>query len=265
MIDELTALAEANPKSLTAAAARSCLVSLETTARLLAGGTVTGTEPEPSTVLNSDLLRAPELDFRVLLEEMVGLGILATERDGWRLRFSNVLRLLGTPDAIEEELHAHDPNDTSTRLSISQARRPLPGARVSPLPEQQIAGLVRSDIALRIVLGTDATCLDDVTTALTDQQQRTPSELASLIKPATPHAYRQALSAGKARSPHRLIVSDMRGFKPDHVETALRDATTQTREPSSAVRRPGPSSTSPQQVPGLRTRHGWSIAEAMVY
>ncbi|NEE59314.1 hypothetical protein G3M55_84115, partial [Streptomyces sp. SID8455] len=63
MIDELTTLAETNPKTLTAAAARSCLVSLKTTARLLAGGTLTGTEPEPSTVLNIDLLRAPELDF----------------------------------------------------------------------------------------------------------------------------------------------------------------------------------------------------------
>ncbi|MGW6904825.1 hypothetical protein [Streptomyces sp. NPDC054940] len=174
-------------------------------------------------------------EFRVLLEEMLGLGILATERDGWRLRSSNVLRLLGTQDAIEEELHAHDPNDISTRLSISQARRPLPGARISPLTEQQIAGLVRRNNALRIVLGTDATCLDDVTAALTDQQQRTPSELAPLIKPATPHAYRQALSAGKARSPHRLIVSDMRHFKPDRVDTALRDAI--TRQPASGVTR----------------------------
>ncbi|NEE43685.1 hypothetical protein G3M55_03565, partial [Streptomyces sp. SID8455] len=94
---------------------------------------------------------------------------------------------------------------------------------------------MRRDNALRIVLGTDATCLDDVTTALTDQQQRTPSELAPLIKPATPHAYRQALSAGKARSPHRLIISDMRGFKPDRVETALRDAI--TRQPASGVTR----------------------------
>lgn len=174
-------------------------------------------------------------EFRVLLEEMLGLGILATERDGWRLRSSNVLRLLGTQDAIEEELHAHDPSDVSTRLSISQARRPLPGARISPLTEQQIAGLVRRNNALRIVLGTDATCLDDVTTALADQQQRTPSDLAPLIKPATPHAYRQALSAGKARSPHRLIVTDMRHFKPDRVDTALRDAI--TRQPASGVTR----------------------------
>ncbi|MFE4610534.1 hypothetical protein ACFRK5_19620 [Streptomyces niveus] len=174
-------------------------------------------------------------EFRVLLEEMVGLGILAGERDGWRLRSSNVLRLLGTPDAIEEELHAHDPNDTSTRLSISQARRPLSGARISPLTEQQIAGLVRRNNALRIVLGTDATCLDDVTTALADQQQRTPSELAPLIQPATLNAYRQALSAGKARSPHRLIVSDMRGFKPEAVDTALREAI--TRQPASGVTR----------------------------
>ncbi|MCZ4120219.1 hypothetical protein [Streptomyces sp. H39-S7] len=174
-------------------------------------------------------------EFRVLLEEMVGLGILATERDGWRLRSSNVLRLLGTPDAIEEELHAHDPNDIPTRLSISQARRPLPGARISPLTEQQIAGLVRRDNALRIVLGTDATCLDDVITALADQQQRTPSDLAPLIKPTNPNSYRQALSAGKARGPHRLIISDMRAFKPDAVDTALRDAI--TRQPASGVTR----------------------------
>ncbi|MEV7383597.1 hypothetical protein [Streptomyces lydicus] len=174
-------------------------------------------------------------EFRVLLEEMLGLGILATERDGWRLRSSNVLRLLGTQDAIEEELHAHDPNDISTRLSISQARRPLPGARISPLTEQQIAGLVRRNNALRIVLGTDATCLDDVTTALIDQQQRTPSELAPLIQPTKRDAYRQALTAGKARGPHRLIVSDMRGFKPDRVDTALRDAI--TRQPASGVTR----------------------------
>ncbi|WP_159000946.1 hypothetical protein [Streptomyces sp. SBT349] len=174
-------------------------------------------------------------EFRALLEEMVGLGILATERDGWRLRSSNVLRLLGNPDAIEEELHAHDAGDIPTQLSISQARRPLPGARISPLTERQIAGLVKRGNALRIVLGTDATCLNDVTSALADQQKRTPSDLAPLTEPSTLAAYRRALTSGKAHGPHRLIISDMRGFSPDAVDNALRDAV--TRQPASGVTR----------------------------
>ncbi|MGW6691637.1 hypothetical protein [Streptomyces sp. NPDC054961] len=63
MISELTVLSGTDPESLIAAAARACLASLETTVRLLAGGTLLGTEPEPTTVLNSDLLRAPDLDL----------------------------------------------------------------------------------------------------------------------------------------------------------------------------------------------------------
>lgn len=172
-------------------------------------------------------------EFRALLEEMTGLGIL-TEHDGWRLRSSNVLRLLGTPDAIEEELHNHDPNDIPTRLSTSHARRSLPGGRISPLTEQQIADLVKRHNAVRIVLGTDATCLSDVPAALADQQQRTPSQLAEPIRPTKPATYRSALQSGKP-GPHRLIITDMRGFQAGAVYTALQDAN--ALQPPSGVTR----------------------------
>ncbi|MFE9840617.1 hypothetical protein [Streptomyces goshikiensis] len=150
-------------------------------------------------------------EYRALLEEMVGLGVLAADDTGWRLRSSNVLRLLGTPAGIEEELSSQE-NDAVTALSATHARRPLPGHRISPLTEAQIADLTARRNGLRIVIGTSAAGLDDVFAALTSQRERVPGRVAPLITPTKPSDYKKQLTAGTPGRSHRVIVSDMRKF-----------------------------------------------------
>ncbi|WP_327241742.1 hypothetical protein [Streptomyces sp. NBC_01320] len=162
-------------------------------------------------------------EYRALLEEMVGLGVLAADETGWRLRSSNVLRLLGTPAGIEEELSSQE-SETVTALSATHARRLLTGNRISPLTEAQIAELTARRNGLRIVIGTPASGLDDVLTALTSQQERVSGRIAPLITPTKRGDYRKQLQAGTPGRSHRIIVSDMREFSPAAMRTALKQA-----------------------------------------
>ncbi|MFE5521618.1 AAA family ATPase [Streptomyces virginiae] len=165
------------------------------------------------------LSATPPDEYRALLEEMAGLGVLAADATGWRLRSSNVLLLLGSPASIEEELSAQE-DEAVTALSAAHARRTLPDNRISPLTEAQIADLTRRRNGLRIVVGPSAAGLEDVVMALTEQQQRVPTQIAPLIAPNAPNKYRTALQSGRAGRQHQIIISDMRRFGA----TALRDS-----------------------------------------
>lgn len=152
-------------------------------------------------------------EFRALLEEMTGLGILASDPQGWRLRSSNVLRLLGNQSAIEEALESHDTSKPLTKLTAAQARRPIavvahdaaPG-RVSPLTEQQLARLTNPGNELRIVIGSAATSLDAVFAVLEDQQRRAPSKLDTIVSSSSPSHYKELLRTGKPGPLHRIVV-----------------------------------------------------------
>ncbi|MEV6781157.1 hypothetical protein [Streptomyces sp. NPDC051098] len=163
-------------------------------------------------------------EYRALVEEMTGLGVLTSDDTGWRLRSSNVLRLLGTPTSIEEELSVQESNAVTT-LSATHGRRPLPPkARISPLTEAQIADLTTRRNGVRIVLGTPALGLDDVHCALNSQQQRIEGRLAPLIAPTTPAGYRKQLQTGAPGRQHRIILSDMRPFGREALRLALDQA-----------------------------------------
>ncbi|MGW3339146.1 hypothetical protein ACWDCL_16910 [Streptomyces sp. NPDC001009] len=84
---------------------------------------------------------------------MIGLGVLAGDPQGWRLRSSNIPRLLGNQHAIEEALENHDTSKPLTKLTAAQARRPIAAdIRISPLTEQQLARLTTPGNELRIVI-----------------------------------------------------------------------------------------------------------------
>ncbi|MFJ8404872.1 hypothetical protein ACIQ9K_30920 [Streptomyces microflavus] len=169
------------------------------------------------------LSATPPDEYRALLEEMVGLGVLAADDTGWRLRSSNVLLLLGTPSSIEEELSSQE-SEAVTALSAAHTRRPLPGGRISPLTEAQIADLTKRRNGLRIVTGSSAAGLDDVLKALRSQQERVPGRIAPLITPASPSNYRKELQTGRPGPQHRIIVSDMRDFSPSSLRNSLDQA-----------------------------------------
>ncbi|WP_415940072.1 hypothetical protein [Streptomyces sp. 039-1] len=164
----------------------------------------------------------PPDEYRALLEEMAGLGVLTADESGWRLRSSNVLRLLGSPASIEEELSSQE-GEAVTALSAAHSRRPLPGGLISPLTEAQIADLTRRRNGLRIVIGTRAAGLEDVVAALVGQQERVTS-IAPLIIPNAPKDYRRELQAGRPGRQHRIIVSDTRGFGPSALRQSLDQA-----------------------------------------
>ncbi|MEV0982143.1 hypothetical protein [Streptomyces sp. NPDC049915] len=171
--------------------------------------------------------QAPD-EFRALLEEMTGLGILAGDPQGWRLRSSNVLRLLGNQHAIEEALENHDTSKPLTKLTAAQARRPITADnRISPLTEQQLARLTTLGNELRIIIGSAATGLDTVTAVLEDQQNRAPSKLEPIVSSTSPSHYKDLLSTGKPGPLHRIVVVKLSRFNDvDKARASLRQAET---------------------------------------
>jgi hypothetical protein len=176
-------------------------------------------------------------EFRALLEEMTGLGILAGDPQGWRLRSSNVLRLLGNQHAIEEALENHDTSKPLTKLTAAQARRPIASDnRISPLTEQQLARLTAPGNELRIVIGSTATGLDTVAAVLEDQQKRAPSKLEPIVCSTSPSHYKELLSTGKPGPLHRIVVVKLSRFNDlDKARASLRQA--ETIQPPAGVTR----------------------------
>lgn len=176
-------------------------------------------------------------EFRALLEEMTGLGILAGDPQGWRLRSSNVLRLLGNQHAIEEALENHDTSKPLTKLTAAQARRPIAADnRISPLTEQQLARLTAPGNELRIVIGSTATGLDTVAAVLEDQQNRAPSKLEPIVCSTSPSHYKELLSTGKPGPLHRIVVVKLSRFNDlDKARASLRQA--ETIQPPAGVTR----------------------------
>lgn len=112
-----------------------------------------------------------EHEFRILLDEMVGLGVL--RHDGPRaygMRNPNVLRLLGTERDIGEVLGKK--REPPPAFTPSVFRRPIanaPGrnAQRSPLSFTQESQLVAPANAVSIIAGSDAAGLSDLRAALT--------------------------------------------------------------------------------------------------
>ncbi|GFE35775.1 hypothetical protein Stube_04480 [Streptomyces tubercidicus] len=190
--------------------------------RLVAAGGFTGQGPD---------------EFRALLEEMTGLGILAGDSQGWRLRSSNVLRLLGNQHAIEEALENHDTSKPLTKLTAAQARRPIAADnRISPLTEQQLARLTTPGNELRIVIGSAATGLGSIANVLDDQQKRAPSKLDPIVCSTSPSHYKELLSTGKPGPLHRIVVVKLSRFNDiDKARASLRQA--ETIQPPAGVTR----------------------------
>lgn len=175
-------------------------------------------------------------EFRLLLKEMVGLGVLAAAGDRWRLRSSNVLRLLGTQKNIEEELeNVVNWSAPMSSLSAEQARRQLRDGGISPLTEQQMADVVERRIQLRIVFGTPATGIGSVRTALQEQHQQ-PGAQFQLYQPSKLDGYRRLLREGTPGEKHRVVISrDLADVNVDGARESIRKA--RELQPPSGVTR----------------------------
>ncbi|HLN06241.1 MAG TPA: hypothetical protein VK217_08185, partial [Acidimicrobiales bacterium] len=162
-------------------------------------------------------------EFRSLVEEMVGLGVLAAIPDGWRMRSPNVLRMLGGIERVEEVLAEAESQAAPSGLFAAETRRVLDpdSGRRSPLTEMQLAELVSSATGrTHVVLGSTACGVDDVRDALV--VATTGVGRAQLREAKSKATYHQLLRSGEPGE-HRIIVS-VPDAKDEACEAALEAA-----------------------------------------
>jgi RNA polymerase sigma factor (RpoD-like family) len=103
-------------------------------------------------------------EIQVLLEEMVGLGVLrVTSTGGFTLRSPNVLLLMGTPEEIEAVLL--QPREAPLQYEPGTFRSAIgtkDNSRRSPLTAQQESKLLLSENGVSIVFGNLAAGIDDL-------------------------------------------------------------------------------------------------------
>ncbi|HEY1762322.1 MAG TPA: hypothetical protein VGG17_07005 [Acidimicrobiales bacterium] len=144
-------------------------------------------------------------DFRGLVEEMVGLGVLASVLDGWRLRSPNVMRMLGTTVQIEDALIEAGSETPPAGFAAAEMRRVIDSsAHVrSPLSEAQLAELLAAkDNRLLIVLGSRACGVDEVGKAI----KAAAASPIDVWEPRTKNAFKTHLRKGNPGD-HIVVVS----------------------------------------------------------
>ncbi len=112
-----------------------------------------------------------ELDFQVLLDEMVGLGVLRDPSPGrYVLRNPNVLLLLGTEEEIVTVLNRD--REPAVEFESATFRPPLRRAPTKPARNaftyQQLSRLLQRENHVTVVAGTQAAGITDVVPSLTD-------------------------------------------------------------------------------------------------
>ncbi len=149
-------------------------------------------------------------EFRSLLEELAGLGVLSSDPEGlgWRLRSVNVMRLLGTLEQVEDALLEEEEREP-TVLESSEVREPLSATVRSPLTRAQLGDLIGSGAnQIRLVIGSDATGAEHMGAALDQAATAFPPRF-ELVKPKTGAKFRKALEEGRTDLP-RVVFSDLR-------------------------------------------------------
>ena len=163
-------------------------------------------------------------EFRSLLEELVGLGVLSADPDGggWRLRSANVLRLLGTLEQVEDSLLEEEEREP-TALESSEIRDYLGGAHSSPITRAQLADLMGTRAnQVRLVVGSAATGADNLHEALV-QAATSPPVRFTLSAPRKRAEFMRALEDGGTEH-HRVVFSDLRTVNPETCAESLEAA-----------------------------------------
>jgi hypothetical protein len=163
-------------------------------------------------------------EFRALLDELASLGVLASDRGAWRMRSPNVLRLLGTREAIETGLmELVRENPTPGGFFSAEAHRLVETGsdrRVrSPFTEQQFADVIgEGRNQLRVVVGTAATSAGQVGEVL--RAARSIMGRWELVVPTKPSFFERAVLDVPART-HRVIFADLREVAEENLQRSL--------------------------------------------
>lgn len=148
--------------------------------------------------------------FRAYLKEMVGLGLLADNRDlrGWRLRSANALRMMGTNDTVMTALVDADSEAVPAESIALTVRRPLGDRRPAPLTASQLDDLLGDHTnQVRLVLGSAATGIADVTETIRLVRDDF-GDRFDLQEPQDRRRYEEALEQGR-KGQRRIVLSDL--------------------------------------------------------
>ncbi|OKI02182.1 hypothetical protein A6A06_14000 [Streptomyces sp. CB02923] len=152
--------------------------------------------------------------FRAYLSEMQGLGVLAPDPDhrGWHLRSANALSMIGNLGTVEAELAQATNRKVPEHFSRFEARhRSRNGYSHSPLTADQIADVLPGHgNQARLIIGTPATGVDRVASALRDVAGTTGWETPQVTKRSD---FDRHLVEG-APGRKRIVVSDLTEKSP---------------------------------------------------
>ena len=149
--------------------------------------------------------------FEVLMEEMVGLGILRETADKeYAIRTRNLRMLLGNDDEIERRFNDAKGRKAPAIFDRAQFRRTLEDRTRSSFTAHQEDRLLSKGYAVGVVLGTRLAGLDRVGDSLREARREVPSYVEEVAPGASPRsALRRAL---RSRRPGvHVILVDMRG------------------------------------------------------
>ena len=139
-------------------------------------------------------------EFQILLNEMVGLGVLRhTGERGYSLRNPNVLLLMGGIEAILSSLEKNRELPQEFEPNVFRAHLPRePGARRSPLSYGQESEFLRRENAVSILVGNVASGIQDVVPFLLE---RVPNEfIKQLDVPASKDSFSRFLDGIERRT-----------------------------------------------------------------
>lgn len=165
-----------------------------------------------------------EEDFRVLLEEMLGLGILREVNGGFALRTPNLLSLLGRQDQIEQKLlqssyDAPPPPYAAHVHRTSDRKQPW---RRNPLSDQQESGLRAERNSVTVIFGTKAAGVDDIGHFLSQSSDPGGFSVCEIVS-TDRHAFRTYLETIRAKrhSGTSLVIVQNSPWTTAWIEEAL--------------------------------------------
>lgn len=178
--------------------------------------------------------------FRAYLTEMEGLGVLAPDPDyrGWHLRSANALSMIGTLEDVDAQLENTSSRQVTERLTALETRHksakshshcPLTAAQIADiLPGRQVSGSEpgRRNLA-RVVLGSPATGVNRVTTALREIAETTGWKMPHVARRAD---FERELVGGEPGM-SRLVVSDLTVKSPGEHSCLISPELATTRLP----------------------------------
>ncbi|MFJ2033748.1 hypothetical protein [Streptosporangium sp. NPDC087985] len=150
--------------------------------------------------------------FRGLLEECVNLGVLAADRERYRLRTPHILNLLGGADEVEAVLEQAESFEQADSFDAQSYRAAYLGRRErSPLTGSQVSWLLRRKNVLHLIAGSKALQLDRVASALQDEARRHGQAQAWRVG-ENGLTFDGAIQRAGNSSGHNIVIVDLSGL-----------------------------------------------------